>query len=159
MTLAVHSWPNTALAPESLVAAQGRMDTRSPEQRSRIMASVRTANTGPEWTVRRLLHASGYRYRLHSRSLPGKPDIVFSAKRKAIFVHGCFWHSHDCSKGRPPKSRLDYWEPKLQANRARDARNLAELEALGWQTLTVWQCETKDSDTLLKQLTEFLDMA
>lgn len=121
------------------------------------MASVNTADTGPEWIVRRLLHANGYRYRLHVKELPGKPDIVFPSRRKAVFVHGCFWHGHGCSKGRAPKSRQEYWGPKLEANRARDARNEAELEALGWQTITVWQCETKDSDTLLKRVTEFLD--
>src|SRR5690348_10768683 len=95
-------------------------DTRTPAQRSRIMASVQQRNTGPEWIVRRLLHSNGHRYRLHSKKLPGKPDIVFGARKKAIFVHGCFWHGHDCAKGRSPKSRLDYWGPKLEANRRRD---------------------------------------
>jgi DNA mismatch endonuclease (patch repair protein) len=90
------------------------------------------------------------------KALPGTPDIVFSARRKAIFVHGCFWHGHDCPKGRAPKSRLEYWGPKLKANRSRDARNATELEALGWQALTIWQCETKEPDTLLKRLTDFL---
>lgn len=132
------------------------MDTRSPEQRSRIMASVKTANTGPEWVVRRLLHSHGYRYRLHAKELPGRPDIVLPKRRKAIFVHGCFWHGHDCSKGRAPKSRLEYWGPKLEANQARDARNVAEIEARGWQALTVWQCETKEHGALLKRLTDFL---
>lgn len=120
------------------------------------MRSVRTSNTGPEWVVRRLLHSHGYRYRLHRKSLPGKPDIVFPSRRKAIFVHGCFWHGHGCAKGRPPKSRLDYWSPKLEANFARDARNLEELRALGWETLTVWQCETKDPQPLLERLRDFL---
>ncbi len=120
------------------------------------MASVRTKNTGPEWTVRRLLHANGFRYRLHAKSLPGKPDIVFPRRRKAIFIHGCFWHAHGCSKGRAPKSKLEYWGPKLAANTSRDDRNLAALAALGWDTLTVWQCETKEPDTLLKRLTDFL---
>src|SRR3712207_4654869 len=114
------------------------MDTRSPEQRSRIMRSVGTQNTGPEWIVRRLLHSNGYRYRLHPKRLPGKPDIVFPSRRKAIFVHGCFWHGHKCDKGRAPKSRLDYWAPKLEANAARDARNLRQLADLGWEALTVW---------------------
>lgn len=132
------------------------MDTRSPEQRRRIMQSVGTANTGPEWVVRRLLHASGYRYRLHSKALPGKPDIVFGTRRKAIFVHGCFWHGHGCAKGRAPKSRLDYWGPKLEANKARDSRNEADLRGLGWEILTIWQCETKDEQTLLQRLRNFL---
>lgn len=120
------------------------------------MRSVRTANTGPEWTVRRLLHARGYRYRLHAKALPGKPDIVFSTRRKAIFIHGCFWHGHGCKKGQPPKSRLDYWGPKLEANKLRDSRNVEQLRDLGWDTLIVWQCETADSEGLSKRLTAFL---
>jgi DNA mismatch endonuclease, patch repair protein len=131
-------------------------DTRSPAQRSRIMASVRQRNTGPEWAIRRLLHSRGYRYRLHAKHLPGKPDIVFPRWRKAIFVHGCFWHGHDCSKGRAPKSRLEYWGPKLVANRRRDERVIAELAELGWKVLIVWQCETKDVETLLEKLWVFL---
>jgi DNA mismatch endonuclease, patch repair protein len=133
------------------------MDTRSPHQRRRIMQSVGTANTGPEWVVRRLLHSNGYRYRLHVKRLPGKPDIVFPSRKKAIFVHGCFWHGHGCPKGQPPKSRLDYWGPKLEANRARDERNLAELRLSGWRVLVVWQCETKCPDALLARLKTFVD--
>jgi DNA mismatch endonuclease (patch repair protein) len=131
-------------------------DTRSPEQRRRIMQAVRTHDTGPEWIVRRLLHASGYRYRLHATHLPGKPDLVFSSRKKVILVHGCFWHSHGCSKGQPPKSRLEYWGPKLDANKIRDARQLEMLEQLGWQVSTVWQCETKDEQALLERLIFFL---
>jgi DNA mismatch endonuclease (patch repair protein) len=133
------------------------MDTRSPEQRSRIMQAVGTAHTGPERLVRRLLHANGYRFRLHRKTLPGKPDIVFPSRKKAIFVHGCFWHGHNCAKGRPPKSRLDYWGPKLEANRARDERNDELLRALGWQTLIVWQCETKGPEELFRKLKSFVD--
>lgn len=112
------------------------------------MQSVGTKDTGPEWAVRRWLHSRGYRYRLHPKTLPGRPDIVLPGRRLAIFVHGCFWHSHGCDKGRAPKSKLDYWGPKLEANRERDARKAAELEALGWRVLTIWQCETKDDDAL-----------
>jgi DNA mismatch endonuclease (patch repair protein) len=133
------------------------MDTRSPEQRSRIMRSVSTAHTGPEWQVRRLLYGSGYRYRLHEKRLPGRPDIVFLGRKKAIFVHGCFWHGHHCLKGRAPKSRLEYWGPKLAANRVRDARNQEQLAALGWQYLTVWQCETQNREELLQRLKSFVD--
>ncbi|MBC9209824.1 very short patch repair endonuclease [Roseomonas aerophila] len=133
------------------------VDTRTPEQRRRIMQAVKTEHTGPEWIVRRWLHAHGYRYRLHSRDLPGRPDIVFPGRRVAVFVHGCFWHSHDCAKGRAPKSRLDYWGPKLEANRRRDALKRAELEALGWTVLTVWQCETTDPTMLAAKLTSTLD--
>ncbi|MGC9449693.1 very short patch repair endonuclease [Cereibacter johrii] len=131
-------------------------DTRSPEQRRQIMRAVGTKNTGPELIVRSLLHAKGYRYRLHTRSLPGRPDIVFPARHKAIFVNGCFWHGHDCAKGRLPTSRLDYWGPKIEANVARDRRKLSELEALGWQTLVVWQCELKDIERVGSRLCAFL---
>lgn len=131
-------------------------DNRSPEKRSSTMRAVRGKDTSPEWTVRRLLHRLGYRYRLHARNLPGSPDIAFPARRKAIFVHGCFWHAHGCSIGQPPKSRLDYWLPKLERNRERDSRKDAALMALGWKTLTVWQCETRDSDALAASLRAFL---
>lgn len=120
------------------------------------MRSVSTSDTGPEIAVRRLLHADGYRYRLHVRSLPGKPDIVFAGLKKVIFVHGCFWHSHGCAKGRAPKSRMDYWGPKLEANRLRDMRNIEQLAALGWAVETVWQCELKEPEKLLDQLRTFL---
>ena len=120
------------------------------------MASVGQRNTGPEWIVRRLLHSRGYRYRLHSRKLPGKPDIVFGPRKKVIFVHGCFWHGHDCEKGRAPKSRLEYWGPKLEANRRRDEGAIAELKHLGWDSLVVWQCETKEPNALAEKLWVFL---
>lgn len=120
------------------------------------MQAVNTENTGPEWVVRRLLHRAGYRYRLHRKGLPGTPDIVFPSRKKAIFVHGCFWHGHECAKGRAPRSRLDYWGPKLAANRARDRRNQDDLEALGWTSLIVWQCETRHAASLLDRLIAFL---
>ena len=132
-------------------------DTRTRAQRRRIMRAVRSRDTGPEWVVRRLLHGLGYRYRLHRRDLPGSPDLVFPARRKAIFVHGCFWHAHGCRGGRPPKSRPDYWLPKLERNRARDAEKRALLEALGWRILVVWQCETRDVGALSANLRAFLD--
>ena len=106
--------------------------------------------------VRRLLTKMGYRYRLHRKDLPGSPDIAFVGKRKAIFVNGCFWHGHGCQKGRGPKSRLEYWGPKLEANRERDARKISELEALGWSVLTVWQCELKSEIDLQERLDNFL---
>ena len=103
--------------------------------------------------VRRILHRLGFRYRLHRRDLPGSPDIVFTSRRKVIFVHGCYWHGHDCRKGRLPKSRLDYWQPKIEANMKRDSRRLAELRALGWDSLIVWQCETGgDAASLAERL-------
>lgn len=131
-------------------------DTRTTEQRSRIMRSVRTKDTGPELIVRRILHRLGLRYRLHARELPGRPDIVFRSRKRAILVHGCFWHAHGCTKGRAPKSRLEYWAPKLKANVARDQANVAELEKRGWAVLTVWQCETHAAEPLSERLLEFL---
>jgi len=98
----------------------------------------------------------GYRFRLHRSGLPGKPDIVFVGRRKAIFVHGCFWHAHGCKIGRMPKSRLEFWEPKLQRNHARDLENERALQCQGWKVLTIWQCETKDSVRLGERLAGFL---
>lgn len=132
-------------------------DTRTAEQRRKIMQAVQGKDTGPEWVVRRLLHGEGYRYRLHDRRLPGRPDIVFPGRRKTIFVHGCFWHGHDCAKGRLPKTRLDYWAPKIEANRERDARKRADLEALGWTVCVIWQCEIKEMEALKQRLWTFLE--
>ena len=133
------------------------MDTRTPEQRRRIMRAVKSRNTGPELSVRRLLHRMGYGYRLHRRDLPGTPDIVFTSRRKTIFVHGCFWHGHDCAKGRLPKSRLDFWSPKVIRNRQRDRMAVERLQALGWQVLVVWQCETRGTEALIERLRQFLE--
>ena len=133
------------------------MDTRTAEQRRRIMQAVKSRDTGPEMVVRRLLHSLGYRYRVHRKDLPGKPDVAFLSRRKAIFVHGCFWHGHGCPKGRLPKSRLDYWEPKLNANKERDRRKEKELRSMGWDVLTIWQCETADLEALAGRLHGFLD--
>lgn len=132
-------------------------DTRTPEQRRRIMQSVKTRDTGPELTVRRMLFGLGYRYRLNAKNLPGRPDIVFRSRMKAIFVHGCFWHAHGCRKGRAPKSRLDYWKPKLQTNKARDKAQVRALKKMGWSVFTVWQCETTDRDLLATRLVDFLE--
>ncbi|MEM5371015.1 DNA mismatch endonuclease Vsr [Paraburkholderia azotifigens] len=134
-------------------------DRLSPERRSRLMQAVKGKNTAPELAVRSLLHALGYRFRLHRRDLPGTPDIVLPGRRCAIFVHGCFWHAHGCRIGQPPKSRLDYWRPKLEANKDRDLRKLTELEAAGWKVLVIWQCELRDPETLVKRLGIFLDPA
>lgn len=120
------------------------------------MSAVRGKNTRPELIVRRLLFQMGYRYRLHGRDLPGKPDLVFPSRHKLVFVHGCFWHGHGCQKGRLPKSGLDYWEPKITANRERDARQLEELKCLGWKTLTIWQCELNDATQLAIKVRKFL---
>ena len=131
-------------------------DTRTPDQRRRIMQAVKTRDTGPELTVRRMVCSLGYRYRLNAKKLPGRPDIVLPGRKQAIFVHGCFWHGHGCPKGRAPKSRLEYWEPKLQTNRERDAAQVLALEDLGWSVLTIWQCETGDKEVLTAKLARFL---
>ena len=133
------------------------MDTRTPEQRRRIMQSVGSKDTGPELVVRRLLRGLGYRYRLHRKDLPGRPDIVLGPRRKAIFVHGCFWHGHGCPKGRLPKSRLEYWRPKIDKNRERDRTKVEYLRSLGWSVLTIWQCETKDLEALAARLQDFVE--
>ncbi len=123
------------------------------------MSLVRGRDTKPEMRVRRLIHSLGYRYRLHRRDLPGKPDLVFGPRRKAIFVHGCFWHRHPdpaCKLARLPKSRRDFWLPKLEGNRARDERNNAALTEMGWDVLEVWECKTADEELLAKKIREFL---
>lgn len=131
-------------------------DTRTAEQRRYIMQSVRSKDTGPEIIVRRVAHALGYRFRLHRRDLPGTPDLVFPSRKKAVYVHGCFWHGHGCSKGRLPKSRPEFWIPKIERNKERDSEAIAAMEAMGWETLTLWQCATKDRDAVAKALVDFL---
>lgn len=109
--------------------------------------------------VRRLAHSLGYRFRLHRRDLPGNPDLVFPGHRSVIFVHGCFWHQHpdpECRSSHTPRSRTEYWVPKLQRNVERDAENLSRLESLGWQVLVIWECELKDRDAVAERLRAFL---
>lgn len=121
------------------------------------MSSVKAKDTRPEMLVRRLLFSLGFRYRLHDRGLPGSPDIVFRGRKKAIFVHGCFWHRHEgCPLARLPKSRLDFWIPKLEGNRERDARKLLQLQSQGWDALVIWECELKNLNLLEKKLNGFL---
>lgn len=125
--------------------------------RSRIMRSVPQKDTKPEVIVRRALHAAGYRFRTNLRTLPGSPDIVFSAKRKVIFVHGCFWHRHvDCKFTTIPKNNNEFWQGKFSANVDRDQRNIFDLKQLCWEVEVVWQCETRDMDRLLPRLVNFL---
>ena len=114
-------------------------DNRTPASRSALMSRIGPKNTAPEMIVRRMLHALGFRFRLHRKDLPGTPDIVFPGRRKAIMVHGCFWHAHGCKIGRPPKSRPEFWQPKLERNRQRDAENVADLRESGWDVETIWQ--------------------
>jgi DNA mismatch endonuclease (patch repair protein) len=121
------------------------------------MAAVRSHDTKPEMLVRRLAHAQGYRFRLRDRDLPGKPDLTFHARSKAIFVHGCFWHQHrGCRAAAMPKTREDFWRTKLEGNRARDARVVSALEEAGWKALVIWQCEIGERQTLARRLTAFL---
>ena len=128
-------------------------DVFSPEKRSDVMRQVKAKGTAPELKVRRLLWAMGLRYRLHRKDLPGAPDIVLAGRKLAIFVHGCFWHGHDCARGaRVPKQNRPYWTSKIERNRQRDVRSQAELEARGWTPLVVWECELKDMPTLQARL-------
>lgn len=134
------------------------MDTLNRRQRSERMALVRNRDTKPEMVVRRGLHALGYRYRIHVGGLPGRPDLVFTKKRKAIFVNGCFWHRHDnCSLARLPKSRLGFWKAKLDANKKRDQKNLELLSAQGWDVMTVWECELATLEKTMSAIQTFLE--
>lgn len=134
------------------------VDPLSPVQRSERMGRVKSKDTKPELRVRRLVHSMGYRYRLHSPSLPGHPDLVFSRHRKVIFVHGCFWHRHGhCPLTRLPKSRLDFWVPKLERNKERDIRNQRLLRERGWDYLVVWECEIRSLADLATRIRMFLE--
>jgi DNA mismatch endonuclease (patch repair protein) len=134
-------------------------DTLSRDERSIRMALVRAKNTKPEMKVRSLVYGAGFRYRLHVSVLPGRPDLVFASRRKVIFVHGCFWHRHrakGCRLGRLPKSRIDFWLPKLEGNRQRDIRNARKLRDAGWKVLQIWECELTNPDRLLNRVRRFL---
>ena len=135
-----------------------RLDEPLPTpERSALMARVKGKNTKPEIIVRRLLHSYGFRYRLHRRDLPGTPDIAFMSRKKAVFVHGCFWHRHEgCSRCTTPKIRGPFWSEKFKANLERDRRKLTELAARGWESLVIWECETIDLERLLDRLSCFL---
>lgn len=128
-------------------------------ERSEIMRRVRSTDTKPELIIRKLVHSLGFRYRLHKKDLPGKPDLVFLGKRKIIFVHGCFWHGHNCKRGnRLPKENREYWKKKISSNMQRDQNHVRKLTKEGWSVLTIWECETKkDQDTLSSKITEFLN--
>ncbi len=134
-------------------------DKLTPERRSENMRRIRSKGMKPEMVVRRLVHRLGYRYRLHRKDLPGKPDLVFGPRRAVIFVHGCFWHQHDkaaCLDGRAPKSNTDYWGPKLARNVERDVGAQKALTDAGWRVLVIWECETRDQDELERRIRCFL---
>ncbi len=136
-----------------------RADVFSPEQRSAAMRAVKSADTHPERIVRKAVCEIGFqrRYRLHGTGLPGKPDLVFAPMRKAIFVHGCFWHGHACKRGaRAPKDNAGYWSTKIARNRDRDAAALATLAQSGWAALVVWECELREAAALKQELRRFL---
>lgn len=133
------------------------MTAETPERRSAVMRAVKARDTKPELLVRRAAHGLGYRFRLHGKHLPGSPDLTFPSRKKVIFVHGCFWHGHDCARGaRVPKANADYWRAKIARNMARDARALGLLAELGWEALVLWECELKPQAALLERLVAFL---
>lgn len=126
-------------------------------QRSRTMRAVKGRDTTLEMTIRRLIFAMGYRYRLHRKDLPGKPDLVFPIRRKVIFIHGCFWHGHDCRRGaRIPKTNREYWEKKIAGNRERDSQHYKNLAQAGWAILVIWECQSKPLDDCAERIREFL---
>ena len=132
-------------------------DALTPEQRSRNMSNIRGKDSRPERTVRSMLHRLGYRFRLHRKDLPGKPDLVFPSRRKVIFVHGCFWHMHECHKGKStPSTNAAFWEAKRRGTAERDIRTLDALDANGWKAFVVWECALKDPEGLRNQLEAFL---
>ena len=138
-------------------AKGARLDVHTPIQRRRNMAAIKGKDTKPEMVVRRLVFRLGYRYRLHGKSLPGRPDLVFRSRRKVIFVHGCFWHMHSCRYGQvKPKTNATFWEEKRKASVERDRRQLKALIDDGWEVLVVWECQTRDANALEAVVTEFL---
>lgn len=133
-------------------------DVLTTDQRRYCMSRIRGKDTKPELVVRRMVHALGYRYRLHRRDLPGCPDLVFPSRRKVVFVHGCFWHRHRCKYGQVnPATRPEFWERKLAGNKVRDARNRRELRRLGWQVLIVWECQIWRPATMIERAVRFLE--
>lgn len=136
-----------------------RADVFDAEKRSAVMRAVKSRDTGPELVVRAAVRALGYgrRYRLNGAHLPGKPDLVFSSLGKVVFVHGCFWHGHDCRRGaRAPKDNASYWRAKIERNRVRDKAALKALRTAGWSSLVIWECETREPASLSRRLGKFL---
>ena len=133
------------------------MIAESADLRRRTMQAVKSRDTKPEMIVRRLIHKEGYRYRLHRHDLPGKPDLTFPQLKKIIFVHGCFWHGHDCKRGaREPKTNVEYWRQKINRNKERDTKEQDALQSMGWDVLVIWECQLKDSNTLKERIIRFL---
>lgn len=132
------------------------VDVFDKAKRSAVMSCIKAQDTKPEMAVRRIAFALGYRYRLHRKDLPGKPDLVFPRLHKVIFVHGCFWHQHNCKEGRNPSSNREYWVPKLIRNKERDKSNLKALKELRWKCLIVWECELTNPDKTASRIYKFL---
>lgn len=136
-------------------------DVVSPQKRSQMMAGIKGKNTKPEMMIRTALHRRGFRYRIHNKDLPGKPDLVFAKYRAVVFVHGCFWHAHECHLFKWPKSRAEFWREKIGGNRARDVVQLAALDKAGWRVLIIWECALKgktriDFDVVINQTSTWL---
>jgi DNA mismatch endonuclease, patch repair protein len=134
-------------------------DNHTPQQRSKNMRAVHGKNTGPELFIRSMLHRLGYRFRLHRKDLAGTPDIVFPIRKSVVFVHGCFWHGHDCARGKQPSSNVDFWRRKIARNKERDGFTKERLRNNGWKVLTVWACETKNPHRLEQRVSRFLDQS
>jgi DNA mismatch endonuclease (patch repair protein) len=132
------------------------MDRLSQERRSWLMSQIRGKDTLPELALRSLIHRMGFRFRLHRKDLPGKPDLVFPSKKKVIFLHGCFWHGHICKKKKMPKTRITYWNEKIDTNRSRDRRVIRQLGQSGWKALIIWECDLKKMERLKMKVTRFL---
>ncbi len=134
------------------------MDTLPPEKRSWLMGLVRSKDTNPEIVVRRIVYALGFRYRLHGKSLPGRPAIVFAGRRSVIFVNGCFWHQHNaCNRAKRPGTRAEYWASKLDRNIERDRRNLLQLRRRGWRVMTIWECQLRNPQGVSRKIARFLN--
>jgi DNA mismatch endonuclease (patch repair protein) len=143
---------------QTVALLQPGMDMFSPAKRSWIMKQVQSQNTKPELLVRSIAHRLGYRFRLYRRDLPGAPDLVFPARSKVVFVHGCFWHGHPCRRGaRLPKANADYWQGKISRNKKRDQQHRRKLRKLGWSTLVLWECQLRDQQKIAARLSRFLE--
>lgn len=156
----LHCYASAYVWQNGLILSPGGsvVDTLTKRERSERMALVRSKHTKPELAIRRLVHGMGFRYRLHGNKLPGRPDLVFPARRKAIFVHGCFWHRHrGCKLARIPKSRVRFWKEKLEGNRKRDARNMTRIRRLGWSYLVIWECQLGKLESLSRKIRKFLE--
>jgi DNA mismatch endonuclease, patch repair protein len=146
--------------PRRRYTIEGKVDRLSKSQRSEHMARIRSKNTSPELFVRRVLFRLGYRFRLHRNDLPGTPDIVFPSRKKAVFIHGCFWHAHGgCHLAKTPKTRPEYWRAKFSRNATRDRLSKRKLRSMGWSTLTIWECQLVQEEHILRRLTRYLGPA